>query len=128
MPQSRGGSGEGPQGPGGHPGEDNLRIEEHRIRKGKEDLESKLVAKEVPKEYHKQLEQLLGSFERVKADLPVLVQRQLLRLVFKSVTMLDREIVSKELWPPFNREPFTTWLKSAVTLVEAESKQELLQL
>ncbi len=106
----------------------NLRIEEHRIRKEKEELESKLVAKEVPEEYHKQLGQLLGSFDRVKADLPVSVQRQLLRLVFKSVTVLDREISGKELWPPFNREPFSTWLKSAVTLVETEGKEESLQL
>ncbi len=106
----------------------NLRIEEHKIRKEKEDLESKLVAKEVPEEYHKQLGQLLGSFDRVKADLPVSVQRQLLRLVFKSITMLDREIIGKDLWPPFNREPFSTWLKSAVTLVETEGKEESLQL
>lgn len=89
----------------------NLRIDEHQIRKERERLEGKLIAKETSQEYHKRLEGLLASYGQVEVEVPMPVRRQLLQLVFKAVTVGDQKIVDRNLWPPFDREPFTDWLE-----------------
>lgn len=105
----------------------NLRIEEHQILKEKEQVEAKLIANETSQEYHRRLEELILSLEQERPEIPLVIQRQLLQLVFKSVTVGDQRVGERNLWPPFNREPFTTWLQSDVTHSEAETKERSLQ-